>query len=176
MSIVRKKSKKRAGFTIIEIVIAMVVFVILVAVAFFGIKQYTAQANATRVQSDLGGMETSVMDVMLNNQQQCAASKSGADGFDIDTLSKYMSSADIAITKATATTGTSALKDPWGTPYQVEVVYGTKTTTVYVYTYGQDGAVGGGDDCVMVSKYSNGEVLHSVKMDVDATTLTAIAP
>ena len=57
---------KRKGFTIIQLVIGMLIFAILTGIAFFGISIYTAQANETRVASDLGTSEVAIKDYMLH--------------------------------------------------------------------------------------------------------------
>ena len=63
---------KRKGFTIIQLVIGMLIFAILTGIAFFGISIYTAQANETRVASDLGTFEVAIKDYILNNPGACS--------------------------------------------------------------------------------------------------------
>lgn len=155
------RSHSHKGFTLVEMLAAMVIFAALVVFAFLGIKQYIAQANATRVANDLKNYETAVTAVMMNNTDKCVAGT-----LTIADLNKYMGNDSvITATGASTVTGTTALKDPWNIPYNIEIVTGTKSTTVYFYTTGKDGTAATADDCVMIAQYKNGDTSAQVQMD-----------
>jgi len=156
-----KKAHAHKGFTLLEMVIVMILIAILIVVGFRGMKQQTARANATRVANDLKNFETAVTSVMMNNTGKCA------DGtLAIADLNKYMSNDSPITADGTSTVkGTLGLNDPWETAYNVEIVHGTKTTTVYVYTTGKDTTANTADDCVMIAEYKNGDTNAQVQMD-----------
>ena len=160
---------KRKGFTIIQLVIGMLIFAILTGIAFFGISVYTAQANETRVASDLGTFEVAIKDYMLNNPGACSDGTLNPVG-----LNHYLTKENTLVldeadpnkddlgTEISVTAGVkseaaykklSVLEDPWGHQYRVVIrnnadrtaedgEYGAKGTDrafIYVYSMGKDG-------------------------------------
>ena len=166
--------KAHKGFTIIQLVIGMLIFAILTGIAFYGVSVYTAQANETRVDSDLSTFEVAIKDYMLNNAKACS------DGtLSLANLDHYLTDenkhkdADIShqldATNETATAfgasaiGVSTLTDPWGHEYRIVIANdvdadkadhadkaadgakGTDRAVIYVYTCGKDSKAAGGD-------------------------------
>lgn len=182
-----KKSHK--GFTIIQMVIGMLIFAILTGIAFYGVSVYTAQANETRVDSDLGTFEVAIKDYMLNNVNKCS------DGnLDLAGLNEYLTeenkvtagsltgevvdaAASAANKNDTTLGGKSTLKDPWGHEYRVVIMndtdgaanIGTDSAKIYVYTIGKDNTFASDkkDDSVLVVQYSDGEVYSRVYQPSD---------
>ena len=165
--------KAHKGFTIIQLVIGMLIFAILTGIAFYGVSVYTAQANETRVDSDLSTFEVAIKDYMLNNAKACS------DGtLSLANLDHYLTdenktkSTDIIHALGTNETaakfgasaiGVSTLTDPWGHEYRIVIANdvdadktdhadkaadgakGTDRAMIYVYTCGKD-SKGAGDD------------------------------
>ena len=160
---------KRKGFTIIQLVIGMLIFAILTGIAFFGISVYTAQANETRVASDLGTFEVAIKDYMLNNPGACSDGTLNPVGLNHyltkentlalneadpnkDDLGTEISVA-AGVKSEAAYKKLSVLEDPWGHQYRVVIrnnadrttedgEYGAKGTDrafIYVYSMGKDG-------------------------------------
>ena len=160
---------KRKGFTIIQLVIGMLIFAILTGIAFFGISIYTAQANETRVASDLGTFEVAIKDYMLNNPGACSdgtlnpvglnhyLTKENTLALDEADPNKDDLGTEISVAAGVkdevAYKKLSVLEDPWGHQYRVvirnnadrtteEGEYGAKGTDrafIYVYSMGKDG-------------------------------------
>ena len=160
---------KRKGFTIIQLVIGMLIFAILTGIAFFGISIYTAQANETRVASDLGTFEVAIKDYILNNPGACSdgtlnpvglnhyLTKENALALDEADPNKDDLGSEISVAAGikgeAAYKKLSVLEDPWGHQYRVvirnnadrtteEGEYGAKGTDrafIYVYSMGKDG-------------------------------------
>ena len=160
---------KRKGFTIIQLVIGMLIFAILTGIAFFGISVYTAQANETRVASDLGTFEVAIKDYMLNNPGACSdgtlnpvglnhyLTKENALALDETDPNKDDLGSEISVAAGVKSEAAykklSVLEDPWGHQYRVvirnnadrtteEGEYGAKGTDrafIYVYSMGKDG-------------------------------------
>ena len=160
---------KRKGFTIIQLVIGMLIFAILTGIAFFGISIYTAQANETRVASDLGTFEVAIKDYMLNNPGACSDGTLSPVGLNhyltkentlaLDEADPNKDDLGSEISVAAGIKGEAAykklsvLEDPWGHQYRVvirnnadrtteEGEYGAKGTDrafIYVYSMGKDG-------------------------------------
>ena len=160
---------KRKGFTIIQLVIGMLIFAILTGIAFFGISVYTAQANETRVASDLGTFEVAIKDYMLNNPGACSDGTLSPVGLNhyltkentlaLDEADPNKDDLGSEISVAAGIKGEAAykklsvLEDPWGHQYRVvirnnadrtteEGEYGAKGTDrafIYVYSMGKDG-------------------------------------
>ena len=160
---------KRKGFTIIQLVIGMLIFAILTGIAFFGISIYTAQANETRVASDLGTFEVAIKDYMLNNPGACSdgtlspvglnhyLTKENALALDEADPNKDDLGTEISVAAGVKSEAAykklSVLEDPWGHQYRVvirnnadrtteEGEYGAKGTDrafIYVYSMGKDG-------------------------------------
>ena len=160
---------KRKGFTIIQLVIGMLIFAILTGIAFFGISVYTAQANETRVASDLGTFEVAIKDYMLNNPGACSDGTLSPVGLNhyltkentlaLDEADPNKDDLGSEISVAAGVKGEvaykklSVLEDPWGHRYRVvirnnadrtteEGEYGAKGTDrafIYVYSMGKDG-------------------------------------
>ena len=157
---------KRKGFTIIQLVIGMLIFAILTGVAFFGISIYTAQANETRVASDLGTFEVAIKDYMLNNLGACSDGALSPVGLNHyltkeNTLTSDTDDDDIG-SEVSVSAGVggeasykklSTLEDPWGHQYRVVIRNnadrqagdsdlggkGTDRAFIYVYSMGKDG-------------------------------------
>ena len=160
---------KRKGFTIIQLVIGMLIFAILTGIAFFGISIYTAQANETRVASDLGTFEVAIKDYMLNNPGACSDGTLSPAGLNhyltkentiaLDEADPNKDDLGAEISVAVGVKGEAAykklsvLEDPWGHQYRVVIrnnadrttedgEYGAKGTDrafIYVYSMGKDG-------------------------------------
>ena len=160
---------KRKGFTIIQLVIGMLIFAILTGIAFFGISVYTAQANETRVASDLGTFEVAIKDYMLNNPGACSDGTLNPVGLNhyltkentlaLDEVDPNKDDLGTEISVAAGVKSEAAykklsvLEDPWGHQYRVVIrnnadrttedgEYGAKGTDrafIYVYSMGKDG-------------------------------------
>ena len=160
---------KRKGFTIIQLVIGMLIFAILTGIAFFGISVYTAQANETRVASDLGTFEVAIKDYMLNNPGACSdgtlspvglnhyLTKENTLALDEADPNKDDLGTEISVAAGVKSEAAykklSVLEDPWGHQYRVVIrnnadrttedgEYGAKGTDrafIYVYSMGKDG-------------------------------------
>ena len=160
---------KRKGFTIIQLAIGMLIFAILTGIAFFGISIYTAQANETRVASDLGTFEVAIKDYMLNNPGACSngtlspvglnhyLTKENTLALDETDPNKDDLGSEISVAAGVKSEAAykklSVLEDPWGHQYRVvirnnadrtteEGEYGAKGTDrafIYVYSMGKDG-------------------------------------
>ena len=181
--------KAHKGFTIIQLVIGMLIFAILTGIAFYGVSVYTAQANETRVDSDLGTFEVAIKDYMLNNVGKCSDGK-----LDIDGLKAYLTDENQATQKALTAdddgiaaaiksnaekndAGVSTLVDPWGHAYRIVIMndvdsdanIGTDGAKIFVYTMGKDGKGAGDktDDSVLCVQYSDGEVFSRVYQPSD---------
>ena len=186
--------KAHKGFTIIQLVIGMLIFAILTGIAFYGVSVYTAQANETRVDSDLGTFEVAIKDYMLNNVNACSDG-----GLTLDGLNQYLTeenkalaaeaaALDAGVAPAAAESGKanakllakSTLMDPWGHNYRIYIMnntdgaekIGTDSAKIYVYTMGKDNKGAGttgnkADDSVLVVQYSDGEVFSRVYQPSD---------
>ena len=147
----------------------MLIFAILTGIAFFGISVYTAQANETRVASDLGTFEVAIKDYMLNNPGACSDGTLSPVGLNhyltkentlaLDEADPNKDDLGSEISVAAGVKGEvaykklSVLEDPWGHRYRVvirnnadrtteEGEYGAKGTDrafIYVYSMGKDG-------------------------------------
>lgn len=150
---------KHKGFTVIQILAAMLIFCILTGAAFFGTNVYVTQANYDKADSDLKAYQTAVeMSISYNKP------KIMKKAFTPETLNKYLDAGD----KVTAVAGDenqvyqTALTDPWGNPYRVSVNYegdsGDLKMQVKVESSGKDGTFGTGDESNVVVEFSRGEV------------------
>ena len=147
----------------------MLIFAILTGIAFFGISIYTAQANETRVASDLGTFEVAIKDYMLNNPGACSdgtlnpvglnhyLTKENTLALDEADPNKDDLGTEISVAAGVKNEAVykklSVLEDPWGHQYRVvirnnadrtteEGEYGAKGTDrafIYVYSMGKDG-------------------------------------
>ena len=147
----------------------MLIFAILTGIAFFGISVYTAQANETRVASDLGTFEVAIKDYMLNNPGACSdgtlnpvglnhyLTKENTLALDEADPGKDDLGAEISVAAGVKSEAAykklSVLEDPWGHQYRVVIrnnadrttedgEYGAKGTDrafIYVYSMGKDG-------------------------------------
>ena len=179
--------KAHKGFTIIQLVIGMLIFAILTGIAFYGVSVYTAQANETRVDSDLSTFEVAIKDFMLNNAGKCSDGKLTLDGLNAYLTDENKAAANALtgeVTLATDPAGKelgalSTLTDPWGHAYRVVIMnntdgaadIGTDSAKIYVYTMGKDGKGGAADtkndDSVLCVQYSDGEVFSRVYQPSD---------
>lgn len=145
----------------------MLIFAILTGIAFYGISAYTAQANETRVSSDLGTFEVAIKDYMLNNVAACSDGKLTPVGLNHyltkeNTLTSDTDADDDIGSEVSVSAGAggeasykklSTLEGPWEHQYRVVIrnnadrqysdgEYGAKGTDrafVYVYSMGKDG-------------------------------------
>ena len=181
--------KAHKGFTIIQLVIGMLIFAILTGIAFYGVSVYTAQANETRVDSDLSTFEVAIKDYMLNNVGKCSDGK-----LDIAGLNAYLTDENKATQKALTVAddgiaaaiksstekndaGVSTLVDPWSHAYRIVIMndtdgaadIGTDSAKIYVSTMGKAGKGAGDktDDSVLCVQYSDGEVFSRVYQPSD---------
>lgn len=104
------KAKKRKGFTLIEMVIALLIIGIVTAIAFFGGEQLIASARDARVTSDFRSFDIAIKQMLLENPD--LMSVENTDDSEA-LLNKYLSE-ELRITG-----GKSSKKDPWGESYQV---------------------------------------------------------
>ena len=179
--------KAHKGFTIIQLVIGMLIFAILTGIAFYGVSVYTAQANESRVDSDLSTFEVAIKDFMLNNAGKCSDGKltmAGLDQYLTDENKTKTGDLSGEVTLAAEPAGKelgalSTLTDPWGHEYRVVIMnnvdadanIGTDGAKIFVYTMGKDGKGGNvdtkGDDSVLCVQYSDGEVFSRVYQPSD---------
>lgn len=104
------KLKRRKGFTIIEMVIALLIIGIITAIAFFGGGQLIASARDARVTSDFRSFDVAIKQMLLENPD--LMSSENTDNSET-LLNKYLSE------ELQITSGKSSKKDPWGELYQV---------------------------------------------------------
>ena len=166
--------KAHKGFTIIQLVIGMLIFAILTGIAFYGVSVYTAQANETRVDSDLSTFEVAIKDYMLNNAKACSdgtLSLANLDHYltdenkhkDADISHQLDDTNETAAAFGASAIGVSTLTDPWGHEYRIVIANdvdagkadhadkaadgakGTDRAVIYVYTCGKDSKAAGRD-------------------------------
>lgn len=193
-------SIRHKGFTIIQIVIAMLIFAILTSIAFLGASIYITQSNETKVKSDLSAFEVALHDYMLNDAAACVGGKLTLNGANRYLTQENAVKASDLSSEVTAdaskndSTGVSALLDPWGHEYRILILndrdrksgdneYGAKGKNrafIYAYTAGKDGRAGEEDtrqdDAVLCVQYSDGEVYSKIYLPSDGSNQSVKAP
>lgn len=191
---------RHKGFTIIQIVIAMLIFAILTSIAFLGASIYITQSNETKVKSDLSALEVALHDYMLSDAAACVGGKLTLNG-----ANRYLTqenavktsdlSGEVTVDESkNDCTGVSTLLDPWGHEYRILILndrdrksgdneYGAKGKNrafIYAYTAGKDGKAGEEDtrqdDAVLCVQYSDGEVYSKIYLPSDGSNQSIKAP
>lgn len=164
--------KKHKGFTIIQLVIAMVIFTILTGIAFFGGSVYINQARKSDAISSLNTYETAINTAISYHKAECV------DGsFDISLLNRYIN-ADYKVPGEETETegkteGESERTDEWGTPYYIKLdpaqrdsVSGYHKQFYFdVVCSGKDKQIGTDDDLMLVVQYADGLVNAQIMKD-----------
>ena len=191
---------KHKGFTVLQIVVAMVIFAILTGIAFLGANIYINQSNETRVKSDLTTFEVALHDYMLNDAAACASGKLTLSGINLYlTQENAVKESDLS-NEVTADaskndrTGISNLLDPWGHEYRILILndrdrktgdneygaQGKNRAFIYAYTAGKDGRGGEEDtkqdDAVLCVQYSDGEVYSKIYLPSDGSNQSITVP
>lgn len=191
---------RHKGFTIIQIVIAMLIFAILTSIAFLGASIYITQSNETKVKSDLSALEVALHDYMLSDAAACVGGKLTLNGANRYLTQENAVKASDLSGEVTADeskndcTGVSTLLDPWGHEYRILILndrdrktgdneYGAKGKNrafIYAYTAGKDGKAGEEDtrqdDAVLCVQYSDGEVYSKIYLPSDGSNQSIKAP
>ena len=166
----KKNMKKHGGFTLVQMVIVMVIFVILTVASFANSNAYIQQANMTNVINDLKGYSLAFENAFLNEMHTVAnyddTEATATETFAVNVLNPYLTP-ELAYN---VVSDTFAKLDPWGNAYQLYVNDATAPlnggiteTYVVVYSTGGNGISGTSDtwdddDIVMVVQYRDGTV------------------
>ena len=145
----KKKLEKRKGFTLVEMVIALLIIGILTAIAFFGGAQLIASARDSRVTSDLRSFDTAIKQMLLENPELMNAENT--DGAE-DLLNRYLSE------ELKITSGESEKTDPWGKKYKV--------------SYSNTARAGGSEFYVMVVSSGENVTIDTSTLEKDDMGLT----
>ena len=118
----------RAGFTLIEILVAVAIIGILGTVAIVNVMSNLESAKATAAQESVNNIKNAVLTYNLKYKKYPS---------DIRDLIKEDSDGNAAMDG-----GEGALEDPWGSEYKYE----RKGNKILVYSAGPDGEFGTDDD------------------------------
>lgn len=145
---------KHKGFTVIQIVTAMVIFCILTGAAFYGASVYNKQAKYEKADADLIAYQTTIETAINYNKPKIMKQT-----FTPETLNKYIGAEDkiTAVQDGETKIFQTEALDPWGMPYRVSVTYsgtaGSLKMEVKVECAGADSVFGTGDESNVVVGY-----------------------
>lgn len=148
--------RKHKGFTVIQILVAMLIFCSLAGVAFYGSNVYVTQANYEKANADLKAYQTTA-EMAINYNKPWIIKKT----FTPETLNKYLDAGDkvSAVMDGETQVYQTQVLDPWGNPYRVSVDYeggpGNLKMQVKIESGGKDGKFGTGDEANVVVGYPN---------------------
>lgn len=128
-----RRRKVRAGFSLVELMVVIVIIGLLAGAVTIGVRGYLARGRQARVKMDLAKIEEAIESYYAFNSRYPSTDEG------IDVLSQPSSDGNERILK-------SIPKDPWGRPYEY-VNPGPEGEPFEVVCYGADGREGGnGDD------------------------------
>lgn len=159
-------SGKHKGFTVIQILIAMVIFCILAGIAFYGSNVYINQANYEKADADLKMYQT-VVETAINYNKPKITNKT----FSPMTLNKYMDAGDSVVIAPDPVTGilygdvngdgkidskdTELLSKSLAGSYGVELTEPQRKAA----DVNGDGTISSADT-LLIKKFVNGEIDH----------------
>lgn len=127
---IRKFSRDRKGFTLVELLVVVVIIAILAAVLIPKLLDYTNEARVSRAMGDLASMRA-VIEAYAADEGKGAYPKSNSV---YENDSHYIAS--VLRARGIKWGGQDGIRDPWGTPYEYAVATGYPDgTTYYDYHY-----------------------------------------
>ena len=169
----KKFAQKRKGFTLTEMVIAILVIAILSTIAFFAGSSMMASARESRVIGDFRSIEVSAKQMLLENPEYAvldfASDPDGDDpktAYDVETVLNEYVDTDMAFT-----INASAKTDPWGNAY-TGVIENTATPGVCTLTITSNGA----DATAVLSAVASAPLLVIVKVQTPGVAVFSITP
>lgn len=134
-----RMTRKKRGFTLVEIMVVVIVLGILAAFVIPNLFSQTEQAKVAKARSEIGTLET-MLHAFRMNMNRYPTQEEG-----LDVLRVPPSSDDANLWK-----GPYAMKDlpldPWGVPYQYLVPAPNQIDEFGIVSYGKDRAPGGEGD------------------------------
>jgi general secretion pathway protein G len=132
MKTFRRNRSARAGFSLAELMVVIVILGLLATIVVPNVLGYLGKANTTVVKNDISQISTAVTNYMINNGGKAPNS--------LDELQEKDPSGHSYLVKIP--------NDPWKNPYIYEPPIGSDPFRVI--SYGKDGAPGGeGEDADM---------------------------
>lgn len=132
MKTLRRNRSARAGFSLAELMVVIVILGLLATIVVPNVLGYLGKANTTVVKNDISQISTAITNYMINN--------GGKAPISLDELQEKDPSGHSYLVKIP--------NDPWKNPYIYEPPIGTDPFRVI--SYGKDGAPGGeGEDADM---------------------------
>jgi general secretion pathway protein G len=129
MKTLRRPDRARAGFSLAELMVVIVILGLLATIVVPNVLGYLGKANTTVVKNDISQISNAIQSYMINNGGKAPDS--------LDVLEQKDQSGHSYLVKIPL--------DPWKNPYVYEPPQGNDSYRVL--TYGKDGAPGGeGDD------------------------------
>ena len=128
----KKQTEKRAGFTLAELMVVIVIIGLLVTVVMPNVIGYLAQGRWARVQADIRAIDNAVERYNVMNGARYPNS--------LDDLLQPDINGHAYLKKK------SLPKDPWGNEYMYDPPSSGSSADYRIYTYGADGAPGGEAD------------------------------
>lgn len=129
MKTFRRLHSARAGFSLAELMVVIVILGLLATIVVPNVLSYLGQANKTVVKNDISQIANAITSYTINNGGKAPES--------LDMLEQKDANGNSYLVKIPL--------DPWKNPYVYEPPVGTDSFRVL--TYGKDGAPGGeGDD------------------------------
>lgn len=188
-----RKSGRRRGFTLVELVVVILIIAILILLVFVGGAHMIAKSRMARAESDMHNYSIGATAYLNSNHDILKLKDDSSDGYQgvANGLNEYLGKADyVEITKQPPSAGNicnsdeeftvyeTNKRDPWGNPYCVlfDGVARNKNATEGFITFcsaGPNGKLDVGstldkDDIFLLCQYVNGEVLTQFyNMSVD---------
>jgi general secretion pathway protein G len=128
MKTLRRNHSARAGFSLAELMVVIVILGLLATIVVPNVLGYLGKANTTVVKNDISQIATAVTNYMINNGGKAPDS--------LDQLQEKDSNGHSFLVKIP--------NDPWKNPYIYEPPMGNDPFRVI--SYGKDGAPGGEGD------------------------------
>ncbi|MEP1740477.1 MAG: type II secretion system major pseudopilin GspG [Kangiellaceae bacterium] len=146
--------KKQAGFSLLEILVAMAIMAILGGVMVIKFAGKTQEANLIKIKSDIQALESALIQYSSDNFMY-PTTEQGLEALETKPTSRPEP-------KQYARNGYIKLRqDPWGNPYQY--AYPGEFGEYDIYSLGADGEEGGEGMAADIGNWNADEVLRAFK-------------